>query len=260
MANTNFFQHFHKEEQAFVEKAIDWVDRVNNSQVPILTDFIDPRQLEIINGIVNANIGLAMFFDGGYTSAERVRALIAPDYWQRAAKDLGLSYFKVKGLNRFDQLEHKDYMGALLNIGIKREKFGDILLAENMAQYIVAIEIADYVRMELTKVKHSKIELIEISKDELVIPEKSYQINSITVTSMRVDNIISQVYSQSRSNVSQLIRANKLKVNWRPVDQTDYILKEGDVISVRGFGRFELLTEEGNTKKGKHRIKIGKLV
>lgn len=256
----NLFQHFQKDELPFVEKAIDIVERVNNIQAPILTDFIDPRQAEIINSIVNSNIGLTMFFDGGYTSAERVRVLIAPDYWQPTDKELGLRYFKVKGLNRFDQLEHKDYMGALLNIGIKREKFGDILLTDNMSQYIVATEIADYVSLELTKIKHSRIELVEINKEELVVPGKSYQMLTITVASLRVDNILSQVYNQSRDKVGQLIRANKLKVNWRPIDKTDYQLKVGDKVSLRGFGRFEFLVEEGNTKKGKHRIKIGKLV
>lgn len=260
MVNSNFLQHFHIEEQSFVEKAIDWTERVNNNQVPILMDFLDPRQLEILKSIVNSNLGLTMFFDGGYTSAERVRALIAPDYWQKSEKELGLSCFKIKGLNRFDRLEHKDYMGALLNIGIKREKFGDILIGGDLVQYIVAAEIADYVRSELTKIKHSKIELIEINKEELVVPEKNYQILYLTVSSLRADNILSQVYNQSRANAGQLIRANKLKVNWKPVDQTDYLLKEGDTVSLRGFGRFELLAEEGNTKKGKHRIKIGKLV
>lgn len=260
MLGKNISHHFHRDEQAFVEKAFDWTTRVNNNHTAILTDFIDPRQLEIIKNIVNSNMGLTMFFDGGYTLAERVRVLITPEYWQKAAEDMRLSYFKVNGLNKFDQLEHKDFMGALLNIGIKREKFGDILMTENLIQYIVATEIADYARLELTKVKHSNIELIELTREELVIPKKSYQVMNITVSSFRVDTILSHVYNQSRANISQLIRANKLKVNWRLVDKADYILTKGDIVSLRGFGRFELLDEDGNTKKGKQRIKVGKLV
>jgi len=252
--------HFHKEEQPFVEKVTDWVQRVVNSHQPYLSDFVNPRQLEIIKSIVNPSKDLAMFFDGGYESAERVRVIIVPNYWTYSEKDFGLSFLKVNGKNKFESLEHMDYLGALLNLGVKRDKFGDILILGNITQYIVASEITDYVKAELKKIKNTNIYLEQIDGNELVIPTQNLQIISLTASSFRVDTIISQLYKQTRANVSQLIKSNKLQVNWRLVDKSDYILKVGDVVSLRGFGRFKLLEEDGNTKKGRLKIKIGKFI
>lgn len=260
MSLEQILHHFRKEEQSFAERIVELAERVKVKHDPILTDFLDPRQVEIVKSIVNSYMELAVFFDGGYESAERVRALIVPDYIVYNPDEMGLSFLNITGDNRFESLTHKDYMGALLNIGLKREKFGDILLAEKSAQYVVGKEIADFVRLELKKIKNTKVVLEEIERSKLVTPIQNYQIVNLTVASQRVDIIIGHVYNQSRANVSQLVKANRLKVNWKPIDKPDYQIKTGDVISLKGFGRFKILEEEGNTKKGKLKLKIGKLL
>ncbi len=252
--------HYRKEELPFVERVIEWVERAEIQQIPIRTDFVDPRQLQIIQHIVNSFMGLTIFFDGGYLNAERVRVMIAPDYLLESEEEMGLIYFKLQHNDKYNKLSHKDYLGALMHIGIKREKFGDIILTDDLVQFIVAEEIADYVRFELKQIGRTKVDLEEIKREALLIPKEKYETKDITVTSLRADNVIGHVYPLSRSNVTELIKSNRLKVNWQVIDKKDYSLEVGDTISVRGFGRFILIEENGETKKGKIKIKIGKLL
>ncbi len=260
MNKENIFPHYRKEEQGFVEKMISVVEQVSQTQQPYLTDFVDLRQLHIIKNIVNSTMDLTMFYDGGYEGAERARMLIAPDYWYFQKEEMDLVFFSIKGENKFHKLNHRDYLGALLNIGLKREKFGDLLLSDEGKQVIVAKEIADYVQFQLKQVGRTKVELSQIKRDELVIPSEKIEELNITVTSQRIDTITANVFNQSRSKVADFIKGKNVKVNWQVIDQVDFVLEQGDIVSLRGFGRYKFLEQEGNTKKGRIRIKIGKLV
>lgn len=260
MSFEEVLNHYRKEEHAFVERAFEWAERVEKNQQTIRTDFVDPRQLSIIKNIVNSFMDLTVFFDGGYEDSERGRALIAPEYWVFDENEMGLAFFKVISNNKFSSLSHKDYLGALMNIGLKREKFGDILITENQVTYIVSEEISDYVRMELKQIGNQKISLEEINREELATPKQNFQVTTITVSSLRLDNITSQVYNQSRSKISEIINGKNVKVNWGVVDRTDYTLEPEDIVSVRGFGRYKFIENEGTTKKGRIKIKIGKLL
>lgn len=260
MPDNHILKHYQKQEHSFVEKIIEWSNKVVKTHIPILTDFVDPRQLKIINNIVNAFPDLTVFFDGGYKEAERVRGLIAPEYWAKKEDEFGLTFFEVKANNKFEVLKHSDYLGALAGIGIKRDKFGDILIFEQGAQYIIAEEIADYILMELNQIGRTKVELERINRENLRIGEESYNTKNITVSSERLDSVTSQVYQLSRSKIPPMIKNGNIKVNWRITDKVDYRLESGDVVSVRGFGRYKVLDILGETKKGKVKIKIGMII
>ncbi|MFV9509969.1 RNA-binding protein [Tepidibacillus sp. LV47] len=255
----HILNHYRKEEQPFVERVIDFCERVSLSHKPIRTDFVDPRQKVIVQNIVNSYMDLTMFFDGGYQEAERGRILIAPSYFY-SEEDLGLHYFQIYGENKFFVITHKDVLGALLNIGLKREKFGDILITDTTKQLIVASEVADYVRMELKQIGKTKINLESITRDHLNPPLIQYENLQFTVHSLRVDTVVAHVFRQSRSKVAEWIKGKHLKVNWQIVDQVDYKLEVGDMVSLRKFGRFKILEEDGTTKKGRILIKVGKII
>ena len=260
MLKENIFSHYRKEEQSFVEKIIDVAAQVSQTQQPYLTDFVDLRQLHIIKNIVNSFMDLAMFFDGGYEAAERVRIFIAPEYWYFQEEDSNLAFFSIKGENKFHRLNHRDYLGAILNLGLKREKFGDLLLSEREKQVVVAKEIADYVQFQLNQVGKTKVELQRIDREQLIPPVQKLEEINFSVSSLRIDTVTAHVFKQSRAKVADFIKGKNLKVNWQVVDQVDFTLEPGDIISLKGFGRYKFLEQEGNTKKGRFRIKIGKLV
>ncbi|WP_339062345.1 YlmH/Sll1252 family protein [Tepidibacillus marianensis] len=260
MGTEHIMNHYRKEEQPFVEKIMDSCERVLRNHQALLTDFIDPRQRVIIENIVNSQMDLAMFFDGGYEQAERGRVLIAPSYYVFDQEGMGLTFIQIQGQNKFFELAHQDVMGALLNIGLKREKFGDILITEEKKQFIVASEVADYVSLELRQVGKTKIDLVSVTQEQLNPPKENYGDQKITVSSLRLDAILAAVFHQSRSKVAEWIKGKNVKVNWQIIDQVDYKLEVGDMVSLRKFGRFKYLEEEGNTKKGRILIKVGKLL
>lgn len=141
-----------------------------------------------------------------------------------------------------------------MNLGLKREKFGDIFIQEETAQMIVAAEIADYVEWNVEKIGKASVKLEQIPFSELIIPKEQWTESMAIVSSMRLDNVLAQLYNQSRQRALTLIEKGLVKVNWKIIEQPHYPMKEGDYISVRGFGRAHIQSIEGVTRKDKIRI------
>ena len=161
--------------------------------------------------------------------------------------------------SKFIQLRHPDVLGALLSIGIERSKFGDIRVAENTVQFAVATEVADYVRAHLTSIGKVKVHVEELGLKPLIMVEERWIENPYTVSSMRLDVVLATVLNMSRQKSQSLIGAGRVKVNWTLREQVAFELQEGDIISVRGFGRLKIIMTEGRTKKDKIRLQVGQL-
>jgi RNA-binding protein YlmH len=253
----SIFDHFRKEELPFVERALEMLTQAERKQTMRLTDFLDPRQLAILQSLRSQVIGIAVSASGGYPGAERVRAVIHPDDWTAEAEDFQLVLLEIRGNQRFVKLEHRDVMGALLHIGLKREKFGDILLDDDRCQVVLAREIADFVRMQVTQIHRIPVELVEIPFEQVLTPSANRAEKSVTVSSPRIDALIGEVYHLSRAKALVPIRAGKLKINWQVVDDPSRQVQAGDVVSLAGYGRFQVLELTGPTKSGRLRVMVG---
>lgn len=127
--NYDVYAHFHPDERTFVDKAIDRVEQAAYQHKLKKTDFLDPRQAYILSTLVNRNGDVHMKLDGGYKDAERKRAMIAPDYRPLEDEEMGISVLSLSSPdNKLDELDHGDFMGAILGLGIKRDKIGDIFV------------------------------------------------------------------------------------------------------------------------------------
>lgn len=254
------YEHFRKEEHPFIERAVDWFEQVENRHDHRLTDFLDPRQVYILQNLKVKYPNVALSASGGYPGAERCRVVITQEYAVNDSLDYGLSAFQITGSTpAFSKLEHKDFLGALLHCGLKREKFGDILQDAGQAQIIVAREIAGYVGLHLNQVHRISVSLQEIPLESLIPVPSDWKQTTITVPSTRADVVIGEVFHLSRSKALLPIRAGHLKVNWMVVDSPSFQLKPGDIVSLRGHGRFKLIQEEGQTRKGNFRLEVGLL-
>lgn len=260
MKKEKILVHYNKEEYSFVEKVIDWADKVAKNHTPHLTDFIDPRQLEIIRDVVNSYLTLTMFFYGGYQDAERVRVLIVPDYLTFNKDEMGLVIFQLDIAKNAKEIQHPDILGALLNIGLKRSKFGDILITDKGKYIVVAKEVSDYILLQLTKISSVSVTLSIIDTNLSLSSSTQYTEKTITVSSLRVDSIISALYNISRVKASEMIKKGMLKINYRVVDSIDKKLELEDMLSLRGFGRSKFFSEEKVTKKGKYRLIFKKII
>lgn len=255
----DMYEHFSHDERDFVVKATDWVERASKVHDMKLTDFLDPRQVFILQFLVNRSQDVQVRFDGGYEAAERKRALIAPDYRYLDEEDMGMQVLSITSDDqKISELEHGDYMGSLLGLGMKRGKIGDIQVLEDGCHTVVAAETGAFLSLQLNQVHRLHVFTELLPLNQMKWSATKLDTIDITVASMRLDGICADVHRLSRSKILIPIKAGRCKVNWKVVEDPSKPLKAGDVVSIQGFGRFKVLEQDGMTKKGRCRVKIGK--
>ncbi|NIK75852.1 RNA-binding protein YlmH [Paenibacillus castaneae] len=255
------YDHFHPDEKPFVDRAMEWIERSAQQHELKRTDFLDPRQAQVLTMLSNRNPDVTIRMDGGYEGAERQRAIIGPDYRILDDEPIGISVLAVNGPGQAQlELDHGDFLGALLGLGIKRDRIGDIHVHEHFCHIVIMDEIADYLNVHLRQVHRISVltDIIPIADLETVIPKLEEM--SLSVASMRLDGIASDVYRISRSKIVDPIRAGRCRVNWKAEEDPSKPLSAGDVVSFKGLGRFKVQEVDGVTKKGRIRVRIGKFI
>jgi len=223
------------------------------------SDFLNPFEVESAKAILNANDDLKYTVDGGYDESERKIVFIYPFYMDYEDINETLRFIQIEGNFKFKSISHKDYLGSLLSLGIKREKIGDIIIHENFCQVIVTFDICDFILMNLEKVARNNVKLKEISRKEIVYNPPNYKEINFTVSSSRIDCIISGLYNISRQESAKLISNEKVQVNYEKITSCSKEIKSESLISVRGKGRSQINNIGGLTKKGKIKVQ-GKLL
>jgi RNA-binding protein YlmH len=256
-----FYVHFRPDEHAYVDRCLEWIARAEQQHQSKLTDFLDPRQSFILETLVRREPDVAVRFEGGWEEAERRRALIAPEYYNVESEDMGILVLSVSsGDNKFLTLEHGDYMGSILGLGIKRDKIGDIHVHETGCHCLVTEDIAPFLQMNLHQVHRVNVQTELLPLTELKVAKPELQEMELTAASMRLDCIASDVFRLSRAKVMTPIKAGRLRLNWKVEEDPSKALHPGDVVSLQGFGRFKVLETDGITKKGRIRVKVAKFV
>jgi RNA-binding protein YlmH len=251
------YQHFRQDEKEFVDNVLQWRDQVENQYAPRRTDFLDPRQQYIVQSIIGHSQDVLLSFSPEH--AERKRALLYPSYFEPEEEDFGIRLFEIEYPDKFVTIEHRQVLGSIMSLGLKREKFGDILSDDNKVQLILAEEISEYVRMELVQIGKAKVSLREVPYTELIKTREEWQEKVATVSSLRLDVVLAAIYNISRQKAQTYIRGKLVKLNWKITENPSMEVEAGDVISARGFGRSKLISIEGRTKREKWRISLGVL-
>ncbi|MBT2581866.1 RNA-binding protein [Planococcus sp. ISL-109] len=253
------FQHFRKDEQQFIEQANDWLRDVEDMYAPKLTDFLDPRQRFIIQSLIGSR-DVQMAASGLFEQAERQRVLLHPAYYVPSEDDFQITMFELRYPIKFVSLKHPDILGALMSLGLERGKFGDIRIGEGRVQLAVMEEVAPYLRANFISAGKVKVQLEEVVDSSAYLPVIEEWIEEAhTVSSLRLDAVMSSVYKISRQKAAGLINGGKVKVNWSIQEQVSFELHESDLMSARGLGRVQIQAIEGRTKKDKIRLLVGKL-
>lgn len=191
----------------------------------------------------NRGVGFTIY--GGYPEAARVYLSVNTDV---EPSDFPISAILVESKGTRD-LTHRDFLGSLMGLGIKRECIGDILLStSNSAVVFIRKEILSHVIRDLDKVGRDSVVVSEYRKDVSELSIKSETIR-LVVSSMRVDNIVSSLANCSRAKALELISDDKVFCNYLQVRKASFNVSEGDVLSVRGFGKFIIGDTIGNTRR-----------
>ncbi|MDQ1146783.1 RNA-binding protein YlmH [Bacillus sp. SORGH_AS 510] len=254
----NIYQHFRLEEREYIDQVLQWKDQVESQYAPKLTDFLDPREQHILKLLIGENNEVKYQLFGGSLAGERKRALLYPDYLMVSEEDFQIALFEIQYPSKFVTLEHRQVLGTLMSLGLKRGKFGDILMKDGKVQFFAAKEVSSYIQNNVESIGKAGVRLDEISSDEQISNRELWEENDLTVSSLRLDTVISGVYHLSRQKSQALIQHGLVKVNWTLTENPSFDCDEGDMLSVRGYGRAKIVGIEGKTKKDKWRIIVGK--
>lgn len=245
---------YQDEERIVLDKVLDKVEEALRSHKVVFTKFLNPHHLYLAQQMLDQVRDLKYLLHGGYKQAERQRLSVMPDYYIEDMVESPLTLLDISGQFKFQDVSHRDFLGAILGTGIKREMLGDLVLYKEGCQAIIAPEIKDYVIYNLEQVHKIGVEVKEITFDQLQVePQRIKEIKS-TVASLRLDSVASSGFGTSRSKMSKIIEQGKVKVNWQVVEDPAYFLDEDDLLSIRGRGRVEIDEFRGRSRKD--RIKL----
>ena len=220
-------------------------------------DFLDLRQQELAQAVAVNEPSVRWHFDGGYEEAERKRLVVYPD-WELKA-DARITCLRICHKEFQDiSLGHRDYLGAVLNLGIKREKLGDIVVQPSMAFLFLDLELTGYLCQQLTRVKNTNVWAEIIDCQDFVFQAPELQARQLSLASLRLDAAIAATYNISRADVDIYISSGNVKINQMEVYKPATSLKIGDLISVRGRGRFRLEGITGMSRKGRYQVEISR--
>ena len=214
--------------------------------VAAFTGFLSPSEIEKVKSM---RLPCPAEFFGGAEFAERKMAAFG---FSGAADDLPLAIIKIEPRSEkfFSAVTHRDFLGAMLGLGIERDRTGDIFTDGKSAFAVVDAALKDFFIENLVKVGANPV---RTRGAEAVPPEfaPKREKKRITVSSVRLDAIISRVYNLPRAEGAALIENEKVSSDGRTVTSAAFVPKDGQTIAVRGYGKFRVVGCEGISSKGK---------
>ena len=243
-----------REEQQLEKHFRDLARTAYQRGIAVFSDFLNLNELNIFQSLRGEFSYLETETFGGYELAERQIAVFRPEAPVFYA-DYPVKCLKITPLNaKFaEDLNHRDYLGAVLNLGIDRACLGDILVEEDVAYLFCLERMADFIRDNLIRIRHTSVYVEQVEAENFHY-EPKYKEVSGTVASVRLDKLLALAFNASRSSLTGLIEGGKVFVNGKLVTSNGYEPKEGDLISVRGMGRFRFRETGGQSKKGREYV------
>lgn len=241
--------------EEFLRRIEDLYNRARNRNVITYTNFLTPTEAQLIK---TSYLGKSVVFSGGRDEAERVRAFFLPEYMEELEVKEYIKALRLKF--SFKELSHRDFLGAILNLGIKRECLGDIYVFEKEAYVFVTSEVVEFIKLNLTKVGKIGVVIEEVEFDKVKLPELKLQEVKFSVQSLRLDSVASGIFNESREKMNLNIRDGIVMLNYLVCQNTSQAIKEGDIISIKGFGKAVILEIGGITRRGKTFIVAGRYV
>ena len=239
------------------------------------TDFLSVSEIAMFHQMLSAEgvsnnvheyCGAKYVIYGGFDEAERAMICFLPDYMDEEtflmmekSESSVCSCVRIRPINKkfADELNHRDYLGSLMNLGIERNRIGDIRTDQTKAFVFVMNDVADLICNELFRVKHTTVRCKKVKATECdIVPE--YQEIEGTVSSERLDAVLALVYKLSRSKAHDLVEAESVFVDGKTAYSAGYDLKPGARVSVRGYGKFVYDGVQKETRRGRLSIKLKK--
>lgn len=258
-----------KEEQLLKKRILELSRLAYQRDIITYSDFLNLNELNILHSLPKEELYTKYILFGGYELAERQMAAFLPDAlylrwkeWEESEHpSFPFSILEIVPLHQkyAEALTHRDYLGAMLNLGIERSKIGDILVEDKNALFFAHNSMKSFLEKELTRVRHTAVSVRERQDTAFSYVPQFEEIRG-TVASVRLDSLMPLAFASSRTRLRALIEGGKVFVNGKLITSNGYQIKENDVISVRGMGKFLYAGELSKTKKNRIYVVIHKFI
>lgn len=255
-----------QEDKMLLSQILDKIEFSKQREKLEYTDFLDMYQISLVKSFMKKIDFENYILYGGFEKAERKVLIIYPEKYD--IDMIEKNYSKIIKVIRIvlsdedkGKYSHRNYLGGIIKLGIKREKVGDILVSDDGADILVKEEMTNSLKQELgtlTRFENAKIEFIEL--DNLRKQEIKVEELSIIVPSLRLDNFVSDLAKTSRSKAVQIIDSERVFINGQNETKVSKQVKLGDIITIRGKGRFVVKEFSGSTRSGRTVVKVEKYV
>jgi RNA-binding protein YlmH len=194
---------------------------------------------------------------GGYQGAEREILCVYHTYVGCPLEDFPLSVVQFKYSTNFVKLTHRDFLGSVMALKVTRNSIGDIIVGEGLTQMVVSSNVSQILLEEITRIGRLGVSTSLVDGVTLQVPQEFKDITG-TVSSLRLDCVLGVALKLSRSNAVQLVKSKAVAVNYLEQTNQDYTLKQGDIFTVRGFGKYLLAEVSEPTKKDRLHVIVKK--
>jgi RNA-binding protein YlmH len=216
----------------------------------VLTDFLDFEEQNEIYALEKSHIEIELF--GGFDDAERKRALIGSS--NNNQNDFDIVIIQSSFDSKYGAIGHRNVLGTIMSLGIERNTFGDIVVEDNLITIFVSKEISEYLIKNLSMISHQRMnwEIISSFKQSNIKEE----VKTINVASMRLDAVVAKSINVGRSEAVEIINSGNVLINHKQCLNITHNVKEQDILSIRKFGRIEILEIVGLSKKNRTIVEI----
>ena len=260
-----------QEEKLLASKILDKLKFTYTKNQVQVTNFLDMYEQNTANKVLQINNETNYILYGGYEEAQRKMLFMYPNKMQEiflneeVKNPAIIQKIKVISIKLPQELQgkykHSEYLGGIMKLGIEREIIGDIIVNEAGADIIVQNEMAEYLKshlQDLTRFQKSEINIKEISELNIVPTKKEEMV--ILIPQMRLDVVVSEILHLSRSKANEIISEERVFINYELKTKNATNLKENDILTIRGKGKFEIGEILSTTSKGKIRLQVNKYV
>lgn len=232
------------------------------SEQTLFFEYLNENKINYDENNYIKSLDISFLFEGGNSNNDRNVIFFIPNYYEindfkkEFLKDY-ISLIHIENINNkfASKLTHRDYLGAIMNLGIEREKFGDILLGEFDAYLFLKTECKDLVLNDLKKVKDNNVKVKENNLNEC-----PYSINliekNINVSSLRIDSLVAEVFNISRSKAQELVENGFVFIDMKTIMNNSYIVKENERIAVKSKGKFIFKNVVKRTRKDRFLVLV----
>lgn len=237
------------DERLLLSRVYDKAEQARRG-TPACTGFLSPAQQDAALRLLNAAGHPRHLFAGGWPDAERKVCALLPDWQEEDLWEPPYAVLRCRWLSG-EALTHRDFLGAILGAGLDREKVGDILVGDGSCDLFVFRELVPYLLSNFTGAGRAKLRVEEIPPEMVAAPRRTVKTIHDTVSSLRLDAVLSTGFSMARGKAAQLISAGRVERNHRVCLKPDQTVQEGDALTCRGLGKCAVTQVGGLSKKGR---------